>query len=210
MYQKNVALEYKDYYNPYNENDKPSWKTHRLFHIPKTEFAEFNKANPNNKLNILDISEARFNELVTQLSKLDFTPDVIFSNSGELQGWKNFHIHAIQGERINPEVWSIFDNFKDLDFSKHITINSNSYDYATVSGTRSFQDQRTDLVCVVDISLTVLKNNTIDYKSLKETIPYIISSFQKHPFEMGTLVLVPNAGSFKVYYVLKPNLDTGL
>lgn len=210
MFKKYIALEHKDYFHPYNENDKPSWQTHHLFHIPKTEFAEFNKVEPNTKLNIMDIGQERFQQLLEEFSKLDFTPDLIFSNSGDLQGWKNFHIHAIKGERINPDFWSIFDTFKELNFSKSFKISAHTFHYAVTRGTRSFQDKRKDSVYVVDISPEVIKNNTIHYNSLKETIMSLVNSFQHEPLEMGTIVFVPEGNLYKVYYILKTDVFTKL
>ena len=83
------------------------------------------------------------------------------------------------------------------------------FSYAIVEGTRSLKDDITknfysDKAYAIDISSAVINENTISYNSLLKAIDDVIQHLQKEPFEMGTLVLIPERGSYRVIYILKP------
>ncbi len=196
------TLDFIDKHDPYTD---PLWEKHCLLHIPKTEFAQFSKDNPGKKLNILDIGQQRFNEILDRFSELKFDPRLLFSNSGDLQNWANFHIHAIAGSRLteNGKQWSAIDDFENITYPHRLKIAGSSFRYAEVQGTRSFDDLRQDKVLAIDISYAVITEYGISYDLLVKMIDSLITELQKEPYEMGTTVIIPKGATYKILFLIK-------
>jgi len=200
-------LVFKDYYKPFIEKDKPSWAKHCLLHVPIPKFEQLVKDNTAAKLDIFSINDAIFNEIFVRFSDLDFTPDLFFTNAGDLQNWQNFHIHAIAEARVNLQYWGIFEGFLEKAYGKTLTFGYETFPVAVIEGTRSFTDFRSDKVYAVDISSQVIENCNVSYSSLVKTINFLINELQQKPAEMGTLVIIPKNNSYQVVYILKPTIE---
>ena len=205
MNKKIVSLVFKNFYEPFNEKDQPFWEQHCLLYYPIPEFNSFRANNPQSKLDISLIGEDKFNEIFTRFSQLNFVPEIIFSNMGDLQNWSNFHIHAIAGKKLpDRNNWSIFDIFLTIEYITKPISAEKSFPIAELEGSRSFSDSRVDKVLAIDISSEVIKDSQINYTSLIATIEMLTGLLQEQPYEKGTISFIPINNGYRVVYIIKP------
>lgn len=195
-------------YQVKNQNllNTASWAQHIVINIPEAEFNTYKAKNPQVVWNITTLNKNRFNELFARVEELPFKPDFLFSNIGELQNWKNFHIHAVAGMRTNAGFWSVLDNIHRVKFSEEMHLFGQDWPYTLLSGTRSFKDHRIEEVYAIDITDGVTKffnRNKINYRELVHVLHKFTAALQTQPYEEGTLVLIPQQNAYKVIYILR-------
>jgi hypothetical protein len=141
------------------------------------------------------------------------------TNLGDLQNWKNSHVHVFAGQRNTP-YWSMLDSLYTAEF-KPRSINQQSYPAARVYGSRSFAflpdfENSTprfyaplaEHALAIDITGRVKSANRFSHALLQAELKNIDAALQRKNHQQGSLVFWPAdnaAAGWRLIYIVQEN-----
>jgi hypothetical protein len=131
----------------------------------------------------------------------------VYANAGDLQGWKNFHFHVFEGTRYS-NFWSALDG---ISTENEVTgkVGGKAFSYMRLDGTRSMkgsdgEPQHDSDVFAINLSPYVInRDGSISSESLRLMMDFLETSLQLGDSQRGSMVMVPEGDSFKVYYMIQ-------